>query len=195
MSPYVSGPTIRLVLVCIVLMMAAPVSARSVLFTVDGGLSLQAGSDGFKDNWQDGWNAATGIAVELGENVSLIGRMEYHRFGIENDSPYDWGDLQAFLIGFSTKIAFFDTVDPYRPYLLVGYGTSDIWLSVDPEDRGEINEYDGDDLRGYFQIGGGIEIPLTSELKLTFEGRYINIRGRFGGEATSFMPLTVGVQF
>ena len=186
---------IVLVLIGILLMTDSPASARSVLFTVDGGLSLQAGSDGFKENWTDGWNAATGIAVELGDNVSLIGRIEYHQFGIESASPYNWGDLQMFLVGFSSKFAFFDTVDPYRPYLVVGYGISDIWLSVDPEDRGEINEYDGDDLRGYFQIGGGIEVPLTSELKLTFEGRYINIRGRFGGEATSFMPLTVGVQF
>jgi len=175
--------------------LADPALARSFYFTAQTGYSVQSRPASFKEQWNNGFGGALGAIFDTGTGVGLVGRLEYDRFPMNPATAIDnFGAVQAVLVSLSTRYAFFEDDDAYRPYIIAGYGTADLSLTTDDANRA-LTEYDGSDLRAFFQIGGGVELNLQSVFKILVEARYVSIRARFGLEPTSFFPLTVGVRF
>ncbi len=192
------APTIRFTVAAIfvVTIVAATTQARSIYFTVDGGYTVQSGPDSFKRVWNNGYGGSVGAVFDAGSSIALRGRIEYQQFPMDRaaDSIY-LGSIRAVMVSLSTRFAFMDDDDPYRPFLELGYGTVDLSLSTDSKTRAVLTEYDTSELRGFLQIGAGLEMGLREGLKLEVEARYINIQSRYGGPSTSYFPLTIGLRF
>ena len=182
------------------LVICSSTAARGLYFTVDGGLSPQAGHERFRANWQNGLNGSVGVLLEVSSNIALVGKIEYHHFALDGaNSSADWGNLRILTLGFSTRFAFLDEEDPYRPYIVFGYGTSDVALperDVLLEDGTPVgSEYDGDDLHSTVQVGVGLEIALTYRIRLLAEARFVSLASPVGLDPTSYIPVTIGIRF
>jgi hypothetical protein len=182
---------LMLLVILATLFFSEPALARRVFGLVQGGATLQAGPASFREQWKTGLNIGGTVLIELGPDVSLGFGATYHNFPFDR-SDLPPGSLRFGMFGASTRYTFMEPEDPYRPYIMIGYGIADVSLSGDRMDI--VTIYDDDELHRFFAGGIGVQINLTDLVALMIEARYVGVDFDIA-DGHEFFPLTVGIKF
>jgi opacity protein-like surface antigen len=187
----------RIGLLCCVLLVSCTGSFAQnpvpISIYAGGGISFPLEPDAnFASESNSGYNVSVTLGYKVLPMLEFQARVEHTRFG--NDVPgeiedYDW---RMTLIGGAVKAGLAAPRMKYRPYVLAGFGAG---ISKRNEGLvGTIITYPGVAERTdtYYDVGGGIEVPLTSMVTLFAQGRYVYINAQ--PEAISYLPLTVGIK-
>ena len=81
---------------------------------------------------------------------------------------------------------------PTKPFVLGGVGLATLSVS-DLEGVGITIPFDISETKLYFEFGGGVEFKMGPTMNLFLMGRYVNVTSE--GEATAFIPISVGLKF
>lgn len=185
------------ILALALILSGAGASARIVYGLVESSYSLQGGPDRFRDRFGNALGGSAGVLLDFETNFQVVARFEYHQFGaVDASTIAHRGSLRLMMLGTMLRYVLFEEDEIWRPFLSGGYSTADLSLSNKRNPSEEFGtEYDGDDLQGVLQLGGGIQIKAHDRFWITIEARYVNIASTFGSDATTLYPLTLGIRF
>lgn len=179
-----------LLIVAVMLVFACGAFAQAPAKPIDiflgGGIGFPSSPSMFSDGWKMGFHGLGGIDFNL-PMLKVTGKAEYHTF------PFDWGSsdgsgfaLNALMIGADVKYAFGVPAAPAKPFVMGGLGMANVTFS--DATSGDVTITFDSETKLYFEIGGGVEFN-----KFFAMIRYVNIST--SGEATAFIPISVGVKF
>lgn len=199
----------KLVMALIIfILFSASVSAQApnpFSLYVGGAISMPT-SNAFNDNFKNGLHGSVGVGYKMMPGFQLIGKIEYHTFKFDFDnsalfdgvSGFSGGTNKMWMFGADGRYSFNLPSAPIQPYMLGGIGMAQV----------KQTEFDGptslslslfnevvaqDQTEFYFNIGGGFDLKSGPAWSLFAQVRYVSIAT--GGEASTFIPLTVGLKF
>ena len=177
------------VILAFVAMSASAQVSKPFNIYVGGGLSMPISPDGFKDAYKSGFHGMGAIGYNAGPGFQLMGKIEYHKFSLDIDNPLaSIFDMNFFMFGAAGKYAIGLPAAPIKPFVLGGAGFANISLSGGDN---SITEF-------YFEFGGGAEFKLGPAMNLFVMAKYVNVATSdlwVSGDATAFIPITVGLKF
>ncbi|HQL23548.1 MAG TPA: outer membrane beta-barrel protein, partial [candidate division Zixibacteria bacterium] len=154
---------------------AAPagVSARIVYGSLQAGLSIPAQGNRLNDRFDRGFGLGGGAVFVLGEEVNMIVQIEYHSLRNAGLPPLaDRGSLRAAMLTTMFRYMFGQDLDPWRPFLGLGFGTADLSLAKEGD---TYTEWDGDDLHGVFHVGAGLQVRVLDRFWIIAQARWMTI--------------------
>jgi opacity protein-like surface antigen len=183
-----------LITFAIVGMLCAAVSAQTpsspVTIYAGGGLSMPMSPDIFKDHWKMGYHGMAGAGFALTPGFQLVGKVEYHMFPLDAEGV-DGLDVQILMFGADGRFSIGLPAAPVKPFVLGGMGMAK--FSVSDLKAGTFTFAFPEETDLYFNVGAGLDLKAGPAMSLFIQGRYVNVLSE--GEATSFVPITVGLKF
>jgi opacity protein-like surface antigen len=187
----------------ILLAMIATASAQvsSPISIYAGGLlSFPKSPDNFKNDFKNGFHGMVGIGVKTLPFMQFVGKAEYHKFAYDLAELEDVtsGAQSVWMFGGDLKLGMNIPTAPVKPYVLGGIGLARITFSEfeggDPLTTALLNTaLPGNQTKLYYNIGGGLEFKFAPMVNFFVQGRYVRIAT--DDQATSFIPITLGLKF
>ena len=182
------------VILAFVAMSASAQVSKPFNIYVGGGLNLPMSPEIFKDYWKTGFHGMGAFGFNSGPNLQILGKIEYHTF------PFDFGGIpglsgmsfNTLMYGGAAKFDFGVPMAPTKPFVLGGMGMATLSVS-DLEGVGAPISFDVSETKIYIEFGGGVEFKMGPTMNLFLMGRYVNVSSE--GDATAFVPITVGLKF
>lgn len=192
-SDWLSPLTIIALIIALIASGPADANARIIFGALQGGLTIPGSGNSLDDRFDNGPGGGGGLMFQFAEDVNMVVRLEYHRFpNADNSLLADRGALRAVIVTSLFRYMFRDEIEVWRPFVSLGFGTADMSLA---DDGDTFTEWDSDDLRGVFHIGAGVQIRTLDRFWIVLDARYMSVASPGGGEATSFYPLSLSVEF
>lgn len=170
-------------------------------FYAGGLISLPNSPDGFKDAYKNGWHGYGGVGYKMMPNLQVVGKVEYHTFQFDAEGlgfdGISGGSNNLLMFGVDGRFSIGAPVAPVKPFVIAGGGfanisTSDI-ESSDPLATSFFDEAYGDQTKAYFNVGAGIDLKSGPMFGFFAQVRYVSVQTE--GEASTFIPITLGVRF
>jgi Outer membrane protein beta-barrel domain len=178
----------------VVFMLCAAVSAQApaspVSIYAGGGLSMPMAPDLFKDYWKMGFNGMLGAGYGLTPAFQIVAKGEYHMFPLDVEGV-EGADISILMFGADGRFAVGLPAAPIKPFFLVGAGMAK--LSASDLESGAFTVGFPEETDFYFNAGAGVEFKVGPKANLFVQARYVDVMSE--GEATAFIPFTVGLKF
>lgn len=192
-----------LIAVAAVMVLAASGSAQipNPISLYAGGAVSMPSSEAWSDMVKTGFHGSVGVGYKVMPNMQLVGKIEYHRFGLNDDAlalmDAEGGHNNVWMYGADARYSFGLPAAPIKPYILGGVGFANISAS-DLEGTSDLvtsfNQFNNvSTTELYFNVGAGAELKAGPAFSLFGQVRYVSVQT--DGEASAFIPLTVGVKF
>ena len=181
---------------------SAQMPSSPVSLYVGGALSIPTAPESFTTSFKYGYHGSLGVGFDLNPAFELIGKVEYHTFNFDFDqanmTDYSSGTNKMWMFGADAKFSPSLPSMPVKPYFLGGIGMANIKQS---EFEGPaslslsiLNAFISEDqTKFYWNMGAGFSLMSSPAFSLFAQARYVSIAT--DGEASSFIPVTVGVKF
>lgn len=169
---------------------------------VSGGLGFPFGPDTFKELWNPGWGAGSGVTVALPfiKGIELTASVQYNRFpldenaaqgSLEAEEVLSGGDASILGVNGAIRLHLQDT--GARPYALLGGGYYRLRaddLAVASGGKRVTARFDPNSGIGLLS-GAGVLYPVGTSLELFAEFRAVYMLDEGADEL--FFPLRVGI--
>lgn len=181
---------------------SAQMPSSPVSLYVGGALSIPTAPESFTTSFKYGYHGSLGVGFDLNPAFELIGKVEYHTFNFDFDqanmTDYSGGTNKMWMFGADAKFSPSLPSMPVKPYFLGGIGMANIKQS---EFEGPaslslsiLNAFISEDqTKFYWNMGAGFSLMSSPAFSLFAQARYVSIAT--DGEASSFIPVTIGVKF
>jgi len=181
---------------------SAQVPSSPVSLYVGGALSIPTAPESFTTSFKYGYHGSLGVGFDINPLFELIGKVEYHTFSFDFDqagiTDYSGGTNKMWMFGADAKFSPSVPAMPVKPYFLGGFGMANIKQS---EFEGPtslalsvLNAFIPEDqTKFYWNMGAGFGLLSSPAFSLFAQARYVSIAT--DGEASSFIPVTIGLKF
>ncbi len=173
-----------------------------VPFSIYGGglLSFPNAPTEFKDAYKNGFHGMLGLGYKAAPIAQVVGKAEYHRFGFDfaDVDGVSNGAQSVWMYGADLRLGLNLPASPIKPFIIGGAGLAHVSFSPFEGTNLTLTTALNDVLpeaqnKMYYNFGGGIDFKLGPMTSLFAQVRYVSIAT--DDEATSFVPLTLGLRF
>ena len=154
----------------------------------------------FKDAYKNGFHGMVGLGYKAMPVLQLVGKAEYHHFGydLSQIDGVSSGARAVWLFGGDLRVGLNLPASPIKPYILGGGGLARVTFTPFEGTNLSLTTALNDVLpaaqnKFYYNFGGGFEFKIAPIASLFAQVRYVRIST--DNEATSFVPLTLGLKF
>jgi opacity protein-like surface antigen len=171
-----------------------------VSFYAGGLVSVPSSPDPFKDDYKTGYHGLAGLGFKAAPSLQFIGKLEYHTFSSAASGVLGVTDGARSVIMYGADARFAPSIPamPVKPFGFVGIGYANVKqepfsgasilasaLNVDIPSESQT--------KFYFNVGAGMELLSTPAFSFWLQARYVSVATE--GEATQFIPISVGLRF
>jgi len=178
---------------------SAQMPSKPFSIYIGGGLTLPNSPDAFKDGYTTGFHglAALGINFPTMQGLSVQGKVQFHMIPIDNATTFvgeaitDGGDMKIFMFGADGVYRFGTPGGIASPFAGFGVGFANSSVSDITTVSGTTSFDSSTDF--YWNILAGVDLKVSPSLRLFGNVAYTSISTE--GDATTMIPITVGLKF